>query len=237
MCRSGGRVKIVETNDLVRLEREIWEIPTSFSDDMRVPARLYADESLLEDALGDRSLEQLVNTTTLPGIVKYAIAMPDIHQGYGFPIGGVVATKLPDGVISPGGVGYDINCGVRVLASQSTAEEVQPFLDELAHTLYRNCPSGVGRGGEIRLEDSELDRVLEEGSRWALEKGHARAEDLAHTEQSGIIAGADAAFVSKRARDRGRDQIGTLGAGNHFIEVDRVSHVYDEEAGRRLGRS
>ena len=173
-------MKIVETNDLVRLEREIWEIPTSFSDDMRVPARLYADESLLEDALGDRSLEQLVNTTTLPGIVKYAIAMPDIHQGYGFPIGGVVATKLPDGVISPGGVGYDINCGVRVLASQSTAEEVQPFLDELAHTLYRNCPSGVGRGGEIRLEDSELDRVLEEGSRWALEKGHARAEDRSY---------------------------------------------------------
>jgi len=225
-------VKIV---DLVRVEREIWEIPTSFRDDMRVPARLYADESLLEDALGDRSVEQLINTTTLPGIVKYALAMPDIHQGYGFPIGGVVATKLPDGVISPGGVGYDINCGVRVLASQSTAEEVQPFLDELAHTLYRNCPSGVGRGGEIRLEDSELDRVLEEGSRWALEKGHARAEDLVHTEQSGIIAGADAAFVSKRARGRGRDQIGTLGAGNHFIEVDHVSHVYDEKAGRRLG--
>src|SRR5438876_5774127 len=150
MCRSGGRVKIVETNDLVRLEREIWEIPTSFSDDMRVPARLYADESLLEDALGDRSLEQLVNTTTLRGIVKYAIAMPDIHQGYGFPIGGVVATKLPDGVISPGGVGFDINCGVRVLASQADVDEVRPHLDQLASALYKNCPSGVGVSGSVK---------------------------------------------------------------------------------------
>src|SRR6266705_7160796 len=153
MCRSGGLVKIV---DLVRLEREIWEIPTSFSDDMRVPARLYADESLLEDALGDRSLEQLVNTTTLPGIVKYAIAMPDIHQGYGFPIGGVVATKLPDGVISPGGVGYDINCGVRILAAHVSTEEIRPFLENLASALYANCPSGVGASSELRLNDTEL---------------------------------------------------------------------------------
>jgi tRNA-splicing ligase RtcB len=147
-------VKTISKHDLARLDRNVWEIPREFRSDMRVPARLYADETLVEDALGDRSLEQLVNTATLPGIVKYAIAMPDIHQGYGFPIGGVIATQLPDGVISPSGVGYDINCGVRVLASAASVEEIRPFLDDLAHALYRNCPSGVGSSGDVRLSDA-----------------------------------------------------------------------------------
>ncbi len=226
---------MVSKHDLVRIEHNVWQIAREFREDMRVPARLYADENLLEDALGDRSLEQLVNTATLPGIVKYAIAMPDIHQGYGFPIGGVIATQLPDGVISPGGVGYDINCGVRLLASGASVEEVRPFLDGLAHVLYRNCPSGVGCSGELRLSDAEMNEVLESGARWALGRGYARPEDLQHTEQSGTIPGADPEYVSQRAKQRGRDQIGTLGSGNHFIEVDRVAEIYDQVAGERLG--
>ncbi|MFB3918263.1 MAG: RtcB family protein [Terriglobales bacterium] len=225
----------VSRNDLVQLEETLWEIPSSFREDMRAPARLYADEELLEDALEDKSLEQLVNTATLPGIARYALAMPDIHQGYGFPIGGVVATKLPDGIISPGGVGYDINCGVRVLASHLPFEELHPYLEQLASALYASCPSGVGARGRIRLKGHELDRVLCEGARWALDEGYARREDLERTEEFGKVPGADPEFVSHRAKERGNDQIGTLGAGNHFIEVDRVAAVYDDTAADRLG--
>jgi len=221
--------------DLHPVGENVWEVPRHFRDDMRVPARLYADEALLEKALEDKSLEQLVNTATLPGIVRYALAMPDVHQGYGFPIGGVVATRLPDGVISPGGVGYDINCGVRVLAAHAEAEKIKPFLRDLASALYRNCPSGVGAAGELRLGEGELEAVLHQGAAWALSPGYARREDLDHTEESGTISGADAALVSSRAKERGRDQLGTLGAGNHFIEVDRVAEIYDEVAANRLG--
>lgn len=213
----------------------VWEIPREFRGDMRVAARLYADERLLEAALGDRSVEQLINTATLPGIVKYAIAMPDIHQGYGFPIGGVIATRLPEGVISPGGVGYDINCGVRVLASAVEFEQVKAFLPALASALYSHCPVGVGAHGEVHLRGAELDSVLADGARWALAQGFARREDLEHCEEFGRIAGADPEFVSPRGQERGRNQLGTLGAGNHFIEVDRVTTVYDHEAARRLG--
>src|SRR5919198_946057 len=218
-------------HDFHRIGRQIWEIPRDFREDMRAPARLYADEALLDAALEDNSVEQLVNTATLPGITKYAIATPDIHQGYGFPIGGVVATRLPDGIISPGGVGYDINCGVRLLASEATVEEVSPFLSDLASALYRNCPSGVGVHGEIKLQDSELDRVLVEGARWALKRGFARDKDLQHTEEFGAMPGADSGY---KARERGREQIGTLGAGNHFIEVDRVAEIYDDTSAERL---
>lgn len=210
-----------------RVAERVWEIPKTFRSDMRVPARLYADEDLLGAALLDNSIVQLVNTATLPGIVKYAIAMPDIHQGYGFPIGGVVATRLPEGVISPGGVGYDINCGVRLLVSLVSVEEVLPYLEDIASRLYSNCPSGVGAHGHLRLNNAELDGVLHEGSCWMLDKGYASREDLDRTEEFGRIPGADAAFVSDRARERGRGQLGTLGAGNHFIEVDRVAEVYE----------
>jgi tRNA-splicing ligase RtcB len=218
-----------------RVAERVWEIPKTFRDDMRVPARLYADEDLLDAALSDNSVVQLVNTTTLPGVIKHAIAMPDIHQGYGFPIGGVVATRLPEGVISPGGVGYDINCGVRLLISLASDQEIQPYLEDVASRLYANCPSGVGSHGHLHLNNTELDRVLHEGSRWMLDKGYASREDLDRTEEFGRIPGADAAFVSDRARDRGRNQLGTLGAGNHFIEVDRVAEVYDQETATRLG--
>jgi tRNA-splicing ligase RtcB len=202
---------------------------------MRVPARFYADDRLLDGITGDRSLEQLVNTATLPGVVRHVLAMPDIHQGYGFPIGGVVATELPHGVISPGGVGYDINCGVRLLASPLEADAVRPHLDHLATVLYANCPSGVGQGGPVKLKPGELDEVMENGARWALKRGFATEADLDRTEEGGCLAGADAGKVSARARERGRGQVGTLGAGNHFIEVDVVDRVQDETAARRLG--
>ncbi|MBZ5680489.1 MAG: RtcB family protein [Acidobacteriia bacterium] len=202
---------------------------------MRVPARVYADEQLLDAALGDNSVVQLVNTATLPGVVRHAIAMPDIHQGYGFPIGGVVATRLPDGVVSPGGVGYDINCGVRLLASVMTADEIEPYLEDIASSVYANCPSGVGSHGHLRVTNSELDKVLHEGSRWMLAKGYASREDLDRTEECGRVPGADASFVSDHARERGRNQLGTLGAGNHFIEVDKVAEVYDQPTAARLG--
>jgi tRNA-splicing ligase RtcB len=226
---------MIDKKHIERVSEHVWEIPTTFRDDMRVPARLYADEELLDAALSDNSVLQLVNTATLPGVVKHAIAMPDIHQGYGFPIGGVVATRLPDGVISPGGVGYDINCGVRLLVSQISVEEIAPCLEDIASRLYANCPSGVGAHGHLRLSNDELDQVLHEGSRWLLDKGYASREDMDRTEEFGRLPAADAAFVSDRARERGRSQLGTLGAGNHFIEVDRVAEVYDLPTAARLG--
>jgi tRNA-splicing ligase RtcB len=230
-----GGQKMVSGHDLKRIGKYLYEIPQSYRDDMRVPAHFYADPILLENVLGDKSLEQLVNTATLPGVVNYALAMPDIHQGYGFPIGGVVATELPDGVISPGGVGYDINCGVRLLASHLEREEVAPYLDELATVLYQNCPSGVGMGGSIKLKRNELDEIMTTGARWALKRGLGSQADLEHTEEGGCIEGADAIKVSQRARKRGQDQVGTLGAGNHFIEVDLVDEIFDEGAARRTG--
>jgi tRNA-splicing ligase RtcB len=220
-----------------KIDEFLYEIPVSFREGMRVPARFYADDELVAAMTGDRSLEQLVNTATLPGVVRHVLAMPDMHQGYGFPIGGVVATALPDGVISPGGVGYDINCGVRLLASHLRVEQVAPYLDDLASALYANCPSGVGKGGQVKLKSGELDEVMEKGAGWAVRRGYGTEADLERTEENGCLAGADAAKVSARARDRGQNQVGTLGAGNHFIEVDRVEHVVDEALARRIGLS
>ncbi len=228
---------MVTSKEFKRLTPYLYEVPKSYREDMRVPARFYADAELLEAIKDDKSLSQLVNTATLPGVVKHALAMPDIHQGYGFPIGGVIATELPDGVISPGGVGYDINCGVRLLGTHLDREEVAPHLDELASALYANCPSGVGQGGNIKLKRGELDRLLEEGSRWAVDRGYATSEDLERTEERGCIPGADARRVSQRAKQRGSGQVGTLGAGNHFIEVDIVDEVFDGQAADRMGLS
>jgi tRNA-splicing ligase RtcB len=224
--------------DLTKLEQIrpfTYQIPASWRADMQVPARILGDPAILEAASADRSLEQLVNTACLPGIVNYALAMPDVHQGYGFPIGGVAATAAPDGVISPGGVGYDINCGVRLLGTHLLREEILPHLDGLISALYAHCPSGVGKSGPIRLNAKELRQVLERGARWALKRGIADENDLERTEGDGCLAGADAGCVSERALERGRDQIGTLGAGNHFIEVDVVAEVFDATAADRMG--
>jgi len=226
---------MISNHDFKQINKYLYEIPKTFRADMRVPARFYADPELLKAIQGDRSLEQLVNTATLPGIVKYALAMPDIHQGYGFPIGGVVATQLPDGIISPGGVGYDINCGVRLLATQMEKEEVTPYLDDLASALYANCPSGVGKGGHIKLQPGELDVLVEKGANWALKRGYATESDLERTEENGCLEGADSGKVSDRAKIRGKNQVGTLGAGNHFIEIDTVDRIYDEPAAQQMG--
>ena len=176
---------MVNVHDFKRIEDYVYEVPASFRSGMRVPARFYADAKLLDGVKNDRSLEQLINTAVLPGAVKYALAMPDIHQGYGFPIGGVLATKLPDGVISPGGVGYDINCGVRLLATHLEKDEIALYLDDLASALYANCPSGVGKGGSVKLKSGELDRLMELGSKWALKRGFATESDIEHTEYPG----------------------------------------------------
>jgi len=221
--------------DLKQISPYLYEIPKAHRPDMRVPARFYADAELLRAALGDKSLDQLVNSATLPGIVGYALAMPDIHQGYGFPIGGVVATQTPDGVISPGGVGYDINCGVRLLGTRLSRDEIAPYLDELATQLQRNCPHGVGRGGEFKLNNAEMNEVVRQGARWALKRGYATEMDLERTEENGRIDGADPDKISPRAYERARDQLGTLGAGNHFIEVDVVDEVFDETAAAAMG--
>jgi tRNA-splicing ligase RtcB len=226
---------MVAMSDLKQINKYEWEIPTSFRNDMRVPVRLFVTRELLEQAMRDKSLEQAVNATTLPGLVGYVTVMPDMHQGYGFPIGGVAATRYPGGVISPGGIGYDINCGVRLLASQIPVESAEPHMEALASALNHYCPSGVGKGGSLQLSNKELDQVLVDGAQWAYKKGYATEADLRRTEEGGRVAGADPRAVSPRAKKRGQPQIGTLGAGNHFIEVDLVQEIYDEEAARIMG--
>jgi tRNA-splicing ligase RtcB len=228
-------MKPVTQYDLRKVGDCLYEVSQAFRSDMRVPARFYADDLILEKALEDRSLEQLVNTATLPGVVGHALAMPDIHQGYGFPIGGVVATQLPHGIVSPGGVGYDINCGVRVLNTRLDAEDVRPYVAKLADALYKHLPSGVGVKGHLHLNKAELDGILADGSKWALREGYGRREDVAHTEEGGRMAGADPAKVSKTAKERGIEQVGTLGSGNHFAEIDVVTEVYDAAAADAFG--
>jgi tRNA-splicing ligase RtcB len=225
----------MKKQDLNRVSPVVWEIPTSYRADMRVPVRIYADDSLIEAALGDRSLEQAANAATLPGLVGSIVVMPDVHQGYGFPIGGVAATRFPEGVISPGGIGYDINCGVRLLATRIDLGDARPHLSDLASALYVNCPSGVGVKGSVPLTPKELERVCRLGSQWALKNGYAEETDLQRTEEQGRIEGADPDSLSVRAKDRGRPQLGTLGAGNHFIEIDWVEQVFHPEAAAAMG--
>ena len=220
-----------------RIEETLWEIPASSRGDMRVPARVFADEELLAAIRGDNSLTQLENVATLPGIVDAAIAMPDIHQGYGFPVGGLAATEPPDGVISPGGVGYDINCGVRLLAAPFTASELG---DErrraLVAEIARSVPAGTGRGGSLALSGGALDRILAGGSpALVADHGLGSDDDLERTESGGVLAGADPRAVSARARERGGPQLGTLGSGNHFLEVQRVDRLFDREAAADFG--
>lgn len=226
---------MVNLQDMQRIGDYEWEIPVDFRSDMRVPVRIFATQKLLEDIMDDKSLEQAVNAATLPGLVGSVIVMPDMHQGYGFPIGGVAATRHPEGVISPGAIGYDINCGVRVLGSQIEYDEAVDYLDDLASSINHYCPSGVGTKGHIRVDHKELDEVLRKGGRWALKNGYATEMDVRRTEESGFIDGADPMQVSKRAKDRGQAQIGTLGAGNHFIEVDVVDQIFDAEAAGAMG--
>ena len=221
--------------DLHQIAPCAWEIPRSFRNDMRVAARLYATREMVEHLLHERALEQLVNTATLPGVQEPALAMPDIHQGYGFPIGGVVATRAADGVISPGGVGYDINCGVRLLASGARYPEVREHVARLATQIQRDVPTGIGHGGRITLDDRAMDEVLNTGLGWAIKAGYASEADADSIEERGCFVGASADAVPERARKRGRDQLGTLGSGNHFLEVQRVERIHDRARAEAFG--
>lgn len=221
-------------SNLKKITDYIWEIPQSFRSDMRVPARIFASEKMLEEIFLDRSLEQLINVTTLPGIRKAAFAMPDIHEGYGFPVGGVAATSFPSGVISPGGIGYDINCGVRLLKSQVTFDELRPYLDLLARELHKEIPSGVGKGGALKMGVEKLDIVLNEGVLGIIKEGYGE-EDISCIESQGCLKAGDPSKVSDHAKKRGRDQLGTIGAGNHFVEVDRIDEIFDKETAKIFG--
>ncbi|MCI4338854.1 MAG: RtcB family protein [Thermoplasmata archaeon] len=202
---------------------------------MRVPGLLFSNAALLSGVAGDPSLAQLANVATLPGIQRYALAMPDIHFGYGFPVGGVAAFDLEEGVVSPGGIGYDINCGVRLIRTSLRTEEVRPHLASLLERLYREVPSGVGSRGGHPLSPSGVEEVLAGGARWAVEHGLGRSADLEVQEEQGCLAGADPAAVSESARKRGLKQLGTLGSGNHFLEVQAVDEVFDPEFAPVLG--
>ncbi len=226
---------MVTKQDLKKVTDYLYEIPKTFKPGMKVPARIYSNERLLEAILKDRSLEQAANVAMLPGVLKYSLSMPDIHQGYGFPIGGVAAIKWEGGVISPGGVGYDINCGVRVLTTGISFEEIKPYLSDLTYAIFKKIPSGVGSEGRLRVTGSDLDEVLAEGVSWAKKRGFANDADQERCEEKGHFQVADPARVSERAKKRGMDQIGTLGSGNHFLEVQKVTEIFDENAAKVMG--
>jgi tRNA-splicing ligase RtcB len=196
---------------------------------MRVPGLIFSSSELMPNIRDDQSLHQLVNVATLPGIVKHALAMPDIHWGYGFPIGGVAAFRVEDGIVSPGGVGYDINCGTRLLTTALVAREVRPKIKGLVSALFRDIPAGVGSRGMIRLSKKEQSQVAVEGASWAVREGYGTREDLERTEDQGVMKGADPEVVSERAFKRGHDELGTLGSGNHFLEIQSVEEIYDEK--------
>jgi len=209
-----------------------WLIPQTGV--MRVPGMVFANDELMRSIRQDQSLQQVANVATLPGIVGYSLAMPDIHWGYGFPIGGVAAFELDEGIVSPGGVGYDINCGCRLMTTRLRADEIQPQMKELVAALFRRIPTGVGSRGPLRLSRSDQDRVAVMGAEWAVKRGFGTPRDLERTEDHGAMEGADPSVLSERAIQRGRDQLGTLGSGNHFIEIQAVDAVYDPEKARQF---
>jgi tRNA-splicing ligase RtcB len=219
---------------LERVEECLWEIPRQGG--MRVPGRIYASEKLLADLKEDNSLRQVMNVAHLPGIVGYSLAMPDIHWGYGFPIGGVAAMDFQEGVISPGGVGYDINCGVRLVKTSLVFEAIKGRIPQVVEKLFSLIPSGVGSEGAIpKLSKGDEKRLLKNGARWAVEQGYGRQEDLEHMEEGGRLDSADAELLSDRALERGLKQVGTLGSGNHFLEIGRVEEIYRPDVAQALG--
>ncbi|HEY6179742.1 MAG TPA: RtcB family protein, partial [Kofleriaceae bacterium] len=220
---------------LERLGPFLWEIPVDAKRGMRVPARVVADESLIAHLRSDASLDQLANGATLPGIVRAALAMPDIHQGYGLPVGGVVATDADDGVVSPGAIGFDINCGVRLLRTDLERQELKPKLGALVDALYGAIPTGVGSKSPLTLRPRDLDDAMTRGARWAVETGRGFASDVEQIESGGALEGAHPETVSAQARERGLRQLGSLGSGNHFLELQVVDEIYDEKAAHGMG--
>jgi tRNA-splicing ligase RtcB len=219
-----------------RVSEMVWEIPVSYKEGMRVPARIYATEELLKE-MDDAVYEQVTNVATLPGITRYALCMPDGHFGYGFPIGGVAAMDTERGVISPGGIGFDINCGMRLVVTNLTYADVEPHIRQLVDRLYQRVPAGVGSTGFLKMSKQEFRQVVEQGGRWCVERGYGWEEDLALTEENGCIPGADASKISQKAIDRGFNQIGTLGSGNHYLEIQvaRRENILDAELARHFG--
>ncbi len=220
----------MDIRQLTRVHEWKWIIPATGK--MKVPAVFYANQALLED-MDQKVYEQIVNVTTLPGIVEAAFAMPDAHWGYGFPIGGVAAFDPEQGgVISAGGVGFDIACGVRTLLTGLTAQDINPLQERVADSLFRDIPAGLGSTGDIRLSSAEMDAMLAGGARWAVQQGYGEKEDLEHLEEKGCMAGARPDLVSAQAKKRQRDEMGTLGSGNHYLEVQQVADIYDPEVAR-----
>jgi tRNA-splicing ligase RtcB len=217
-----------------KITDNIYEVPVGHRMGMRVPGRLFVSENLLK-SVESGTIDQVANVATLPGIVKYSMAMPDAHLGYGFPIGGVAAFQEDGGVISPGGVGFDINCGVRLLRSNLEAKTVQPLISTLIDNLFEAVPSGVGATSRLHVSDHELTEAFIEGAKWAVGQGYGVKADLEHCEESGCMSGADPSQVSMKARKRGRPQLGTLGSGNHFLEIQRVEEIFDQTMAKRFG--
>jgi tRNA-splicing ligase RtcB len=218
-----------------KIDDNRWEIRSDYKKGMQVPGLIYASESMLDQIWEDRAFQQVIDVSFLPGIVGYSLAMPDIHLGYGFPIGGVAATRVNNGVVSPGGVGFDINCGVRLLRTNLSVEEIKPHMEDLVCALFSSVPSGLGSEGKLKISEKELDRVLVRGAGWAVEKGFGEPEDLLFSEECGCLKGADPDKVSRKARKRGLPQLGTLGSGNHFLEVQLVDEIYEREIAHTMG--
>ena len=226
----------IRQGQLEKIDDYRWRIPKSFKPGMRVPGIIYANEKLLKDIYQDKALEQVANVAFLPGIVNASLAMPDIHWGYGFSIGGVGATDIEEGgVISPAGVGYDINCGVRMLKTNLKHEDIKDKMKDLVYGLFNDVPSGVGSKGDIKVSAREEKQILIKGSKWAVENGYGVQDDLECTEEYGAIQGADPDMVSDRAYERGKAQSGTLGSGNHFLEIQVIDQLYDRDACDALG--
>jgi tRNA-splicing ligase RtcB (3'-phosphate/5'-hydroxy nucleic acid ligase) len=219
---------------LNKIEDNIYELPMTYRPGMRVPGRVFVSEALL-GMVEPGTIEQVANVASLPGIVKYSMAMPDVHLGYGFPIGGVAAFREDGGIISPGGVGFDINCGVRLLRSNLEAKTVQPLISVLVDALFEAVPSGVGATSRLHVSDKELTDAFIDGAKWAVGQGYGVEADLAHCEENGSMKGAEPSQVSIKARKRGRPQLGTLGSGNHFLEIQRVDEIYDEAVAKKFG--
>jgi tRNA-splicing ligase RtcB len=219
----------------IKIDDYRWKIPEDYKTGMRVAGLIYSSEGMLESMRDEQTPEQVANVAFLPGIVGYSLAMPDIHWGYGFPIGGVAATDTKDGVVSPGGVGYDINCGVRLLRTSLNEGEVRPRIDQLINALFHNVPSGLGSEGKIRISQKDMNQLMTEGARWAVKRGLGLDEDLDVTEEGGCLSGADPSKVSDRAVKRGMPQAGTLGSGNHFLEIQVVKEIFDPQIASVMG--
>ncbi len=219
----------------IQIDDYRWKIPENYKTGMRVPGLIYASKGMLDSIREEQTPEQVANVAFLPGIVGCSLAMPDIHWGYGFPIGGVAATETKEGVVSPGGVGYDINCGVRLLRTSLVEDQVRPRIDQLINALFHNVPSGLGSEGKIRIGQKDMNQLMIEGARWAVKRGLGLDEDLDATEDGGCLIGADPTKVSDRAVKRGMPQAGTLGSGNHFLEIQVVKEIFDSQVASVMG--